>query len=231
MSKKELVKRYVVFLVGLFISSLGVSFVTKANLGTSPISSIPYVLSLSFWPTLGQFTMVFSILLIVFQIILRKKDFKKEQFLQVPVSILFGFFIDMTMLMLKFLNPEAYFMKIISLLCGCIILAVGVFFQVIADVVLLPGEAFVKTVSDTFHTEFGFTKIIFDTSMTVVAGILSVILLHQITGVREGTVAAALSVGWMARIFNRKFGFVRDILFQNEEQKEEKKDTAVSENG
>lgn len=39
-------KRYILFLTGLFINSLGVSLVTKANLGTSPISSIPYVLNL-----------------------------------------------------------------------------------------------------------------------------------------------------------------------------------------
>ena len=30
-------KRYVIFLVGLFVNSLGVSFVTKANLGLSLI--------------------------------------------------------------------------------------------------------------------------------------------------------------------------------------------------
>ena len=34
-------KRYVIFLIGLFVNSLGVSLITKASLGTSPISSIP----------------------------------------------------------------------------------------------------------------------------------------------------------------------------------------------
>ena len=54
-------KRYVIFLIGLFVNSLGVSLITKASLGTSPISSIPYVLSLSFPFTLGNFTIFFSI--------------------------------------------------------------------------------------------------------------------------------------------------------------------------
>lgn len=215
MSKKERVKKYLVFLVGLYVSSLGVSFVTKANLGTSPISSIPYVLSLYFWPTLGQFTMMFNSLLIVFQIILLKKDFKKEQFLQIPATILFGLFIDMTMVMLKVLNLESYFMKVVTLFCGCIFLAVGVFVQIIADVIMLPGEAFIKAVSTTFHMEFGLIKIVFDTSITIVAGILSVILLHQVSGVREGTVVAALSVGWMTRIFNRKFSEIFKKTLQN----------------
>gem|GEM_PF-2221701 len=49
-TKAEQVKRYLIFLVGLFVNSLGVSLITKGNLGTSPISSIPYVLfSFYFW--------------------------------------------------------------------------------------------------------------------------------------------------------------------------------------
>ena len=64
----EKLKRYLIFLVGLFVNSLGVSLITKANLGTSPISSIPYVLSLNFPFTLGNFTIFFSIFLIVLQL-------------------------------------------------------------------------------------------------------------------------------------------------------------------
>ncbi|POP33176.1 hypothetical protein C3B58_08720, partial [Lactonifactor longoviformis] len=75
MDKKELIKRCLFFLAGLFIASLGVSCITKADLGTSPISSIPYVLSLGFTPTIGQFTIVLSILLILGQMLILKKDF------------------------------------------------------------------------------------------------------------------------------------------------------------
>lgn len=82
-------KRYLLFLVGLFINSLGVSLVTRANLGTSPISSIPYVLSLNFPFTLGNFTIVFSLLLIALQILILRKNFKIENILQIPVSIAF----------------------------------------------------------------------------------------------------------------------------------------------
>ena len=73
----EKLKRYTVFLIGLFINSLGVSLITKASLGTSPISSIPYVLSLNFSFTLGQFTIAFSLLLIVLQLIILRRNFKR----------------------------------------------------------------------------------------------------------------------------------------------------------
>ena len=96
----EKLKRYLIFLVGLFVNSLGVSLITKANLGTSPISSIPYVLSLNFPFTLGNFTIFFSILLIILQLIILRKNFKLEHILQIPVSIIFGYFIDLTMILL-----------------------------------------------------------------------------------------------------------------------------------
>lgn len=104
----EKLKRYLIFLVGLFVNSLGVSLITKANLGTSPISSIPYVLSLNFPFTLGNFTIFFSILLIILQLIILRKNFKLEHILQIPVSIIFGYFIDLTMILFSWVNPEVY---------------------------------------------------------------------------------------------------------------------------
>ena len=130
----EKLKRYLIFLVGLFVNSLGVSLITKANLGTSPISSIPYVLSLNFPFTLGNFTIFFSIFLIVLQLIILRKNFKLEHILQIPVSIIFGYFIDLTMILFSWVNPEAYIMKIVYLLIGCLILGVGVYMEVLADV-------------------------------------------------------------------------------------------------
>lgn len=113
-------KRYLIFLVGLFINAFGVSFVTKASLGTSPISSIPYVLSLNFPLTLGNFTIIFSILLILLQIVILRKNFKIENILQIPVSIVFGYFIDLTMYMLFWVDPQNYLVKLAALLVGCI---------------------------------------------------------------------------------------------------------------
>lgn len=135
--------RYIIFLIGLFVNSLGVSLITKANLGTSPISSIPYVLSLNFPLTLGNFTIIFSLLLIFLQLLILRKNFKPEYYLQIPVSILFGYFIDFTMILMAFVQPESYPSKIIYLLIGCVILGFGVYIEVLADVVMLPGESFV----------------------------------------------------------------------------------------
>ena len=223
-------KRYLIFLVGLFVNSLGVSLITKANLGTSPISSIPYVLSLNFPFTLGNFTIFFSIFLIVLQLIILRKNFKLEHILQIPVSIIFGYFIDLTMILFSWVNPEAYIMKIVYLLIGCLILGVGVYMEVLADVVMLPGESFVRAIVLTWKTNFGTTKICFDVSMSVIAAVLSFIFAGRLAGVREGTVIAALLVGFIARLIGKKLAFLKDMIFPEsvsaENENEAKEQTA-----
>ena len=226
----ETLKRYLIFLVGLFVNSLGVSLVTKANLGTSPISSIPYVLSLNFPFTLGNFTIFFSIFLIVLQLIILRKNFKLEHILQIPVSIIFGYFIDFAMILLSWVNPEEYLMKIVYLVIGCLILGVGVYMEVLADVVMLPGESFVRAIVLIWKTNFGTTKICFDVSMAVIAAVLSFVFAGRLAGVREGTVIAALLVGFIARLIGKKLAFLKDMIFPEsvsaESENEAKEQTA-----
>jgi len=211
-NKTELIKRYIFLLVGLFVNGLGVSFITKAGLGTSPITSIPYTLSLGFTPTVGMFTLVFNIFLIILQVILLRRNFQLQNLLQLPIIALFSFFIDLTMSLLGFMQPETYAMKIVSLIVGCLILGFGVFMEMVANVAMLPGEATVRAVSDVFSTDFGKTKIAFDSSMTVIAAILSFIMFKHLDGVREGTIVAAILVGFIARLFKKYIGGIEKIL-------------------
>ncbi len=210
--KTELIKRYIFLLAGLFVNGLGVSFITKAGLGTSPITSIPYTLSLGFTPTVGMFTLVFNIFLIILQVILLRRNFQLQNLLQLPIIALFSFFIDLTMSLLGFIQPETYLLKVISLVIGCLILGFGVFMEMVANVAMLPGEATVRAFSDVFSTDFGKTKIAFDSSMTVIAAILSFIMFKHLDGVREGTIVAAILVGFIARLFKKYIGGIEKIL-------------------
>lgn len=224
MKDSTIIKRYIVFILGLFVNSLGVALITKAALGTSPISSIPYVLSLNYPFSLGQFTIFFSILLIFLQLLILRKDFKLEHLLQIPVSLAFGYFIDICMLLLFFIHPTMYVMKVLYLLIGCAILGVGVYMEVLANVIMLPGESFVRAVVFRWKTEFGITKVVFDVSMAVIAGVSSLILSGHLDGVREGTVIAALLVGFIARVLGKKLSFLPEKLFGK--QSESKQNTS-----
>ncbi len=224
----EKLKRYIVFLIGFFINSLGVSLITKADLGTSPISSIPYVLSLNFPFTLGQFTIAFRLLLILIQLVILRRNFKAEHLLQIPISILFGYFIDLTMIMLFFVHPQTYLSSVVYLLIGCVILGFGVYTEVLADVAMFPGESFVRAVSSTWKTEFGSTKVAFDVSLAVIAAVLSLLFAHRLDGVREGTIIAALLVGFIARLFGRRLAFLGPRLFRTNEKSSDEQTAAAS---
>ena len=209
----EKAKRYLVFFVGLFISSLGVSLITRADLGTSPISASPYVLSLHFPLTLGRFTIAFSLFLVLLQLILLRRRFRAEDLLQIPISVAFGVFIDLTMELLWFLAPQHYAARAVFLLLGCGVLALGVWLEVLANVAMLPGESFVRAVVTVWRTDFGVTKVCFDVAMTLGAAALSFVLSGQLHGVREGSLAAALLVGFLARLIGRRLAGAGPRLF------------------
>ncbi len=75
-----------------------------------------------------------------------------------------------------------------------------------ADVITLAGEGFILAVCKITPLKFGTMKVIFDVSLVLISCVLSLIFLHGIYGVREGTVAAALLVGTISRQVNKVLG-------------------------
>ena len=85
--ERHLAVRLVVYFVGLFIMTFGVSMSVKSNLGVSPVSSIPYTITCIFGLEMGKATIVFHIFLVILQIIILRKEFKLKNLLQVLVVI------------------------------------------------------------------------------------------------------------------------------------------------
>lgn len=192
-------RRYLLFVASLFINAFGIAFITKALLGTSPITSVTYVLSLFTPFTMGIWTILLNLLFVVLEpFLMTRKDLREDlrmYLLQIPISFCFGLFIDFSMFMLSWLEPSAYVIQVTVLLIGCIILALGIALEVKANAAMMAGEYFVKTITRRFHGEFGYVKLGFDITLLTMACILSLVFLSDIQGVREGTVVSALLVG------------------------------------
>ncbi|MSO01213.1 DUF6198 family protein, partial [Bacillus paralicheniformis] len=119
-------KRLVLYVLGLFFLSLGVSFSIQADLGVSPVSSLPYALSLSTGVTIGIMTVAANILFIIVGSILTKSFIVKEVVGQLIISFLFGGFMDLTLLLVQlFPAPQTMGMKIIFLIISLFVVAVG----------------------------------------------------------------------------------------------------------
>lgn len=192
-------RRYCLFAIALFVNAFGIALITKALLGTSPITSVTYVLSMFTPLTIGQWTIALNLLFVVLELPLMTRSELKDDLrmflLQIPISLCFGTFIDLGMYILFWVEPVWYISHIIYLLIGCFILAAGIALEVKADIAMMAGEYFVRVISKRFHKEFGYVKLGFDTSLVCIACLLSLIFLSGIYGVREGTVIAALVVG------------------------------------
>lgn len=192
-------RRYLLFVASLFINAFGIAFITKALLGTSPITSVTYVLSLFTPFTMGIWTILLNLLFVVLEpFLMTRRELREDlrmYLLQIPIAFCFGLFIDFSMFMLSWLEPSAYVMQVTVLLIGCIILALGIALEVKANAAMMAGEYFVKTITRRFHGEFGYVKLGFDITLLTIACILSLVFLSDIQGVREGTVVSALLVG------------------------------------
>lgn len=194
--------RYLIFIAGVLCSALGIGFITRAALGTSPISSIPFVLSLVTPPTMGIYTLLFNTFFLVCEVLLRRK-FTHIQALQIPFIVLFSLCIDGALRLIPTQLHGPYLFKAAYLLIGCAIMAFGIYLEVRADVVMLPGEALVRAISERYNLPFPKVKVVFDSTLTVVAAIVALFVFHRLNGVREGTVVAALLVGRLVGLFGK----------------------------
>lgn len=210
-------KRFFVFLFGIFCCGLGIAVSTQANLGTTPISSLPYVLTFILPLSFGTTTFIINMIFLLGQKLILGKDFKRKNYLQILVTLFFGLFVDFGMYISAPFRSDNYFYQIIMLIIGSAILAFGVELEVISDISYVPGEGIVKVIANKTKKEFGKVKLSFDISHCIIAILISCIFLHTIKGLREGTIIAAFLVGIFVCLYNR-FLFGRGI-FKKEQSK------------
>ncbi len=200
-----MIKRYIYLLISLFVAAFGVALITKASLGTSPIASIPYVLSICTTATMGQYMIGLNLLFLLIEVLIMSKKqmqgMKYELLLQIPVGILFGFFVDLSFPLIAWFAPADYLYSITGLLFGCVIMSVGIAMEVQANVAMMPADYVIRLLSARMSQDFGSVKLCFDVSLVMVACTISFVSLGHIEGVREGTVIGAILVGPLVRLF------------------------------
>ena len=203
--------RYLCFVAGLLINSFGIALITKAALGTSPVSSIPYVLDLAFTPTFGETTFALGMVYIVAQIVLLRRDFQPVQLLQVVANLIFSAFIDVSMGLLWWLAPAGFPAQLASLILGCCILAFGLSVEVAPDVIFVPGEGIVRAIASKLGRPFGTCKLCFDGMLVLIACGLSLLFSGYLNGLGVGTIVAAVIVGPIVNLINAHLPLIAAI--------------------
>ena len=188
---------------------LGVALSVIASLGTSPISCFPYVVSEILPVSVGTVTFIMNIIFLLAQIAILKKDFNPWQILQLPALLVFSACIDWNIMMFSWLPIDTYLLQIVWMLSGCLILGTGIGLLLLADYVMMPADYLSRTIASVVvKKDFGKVKVAFDVTLVCIAAVTSLIFLHEIVGIREGSLIAALTVGIIARTVAAKLSFL-----------------------
>lgn len=206
------VARWVLFFAGLWIMTVGVALSVHADLGTSPISTVPTALAAAIPFTFGQITIAMNLVFVAVQIVLLRRRFAPINLLQIVVAFVFGAMCDVSLRMTDFLEPANYAQQWGLVLAGAVFVSLGVFVEVLPRVLYVPGEGIVAAIVQVTGWRFGTVKQCFDWTLVLIAVALSLLLVGGLVGVREGTVFAAFAVGGFVKIWQRLFDAARRRL-------------------
>ncbi|MBO4636035.1 MAG: hypothetical protein J5685_02705 [Clostridiales bacterium] len=205
--RKDIIRRYLQFIVGLFVASMGVALSTKAGLGTSPVASVPYSVSLVCkLLTFGWWLNILSLLQIFTQILVMKfRCNYVEILIQGVLAFIYGYMTDLSCYLIRGITAETYVVKFVFMLLGCVVLALGIWIQFKGGVAMLPGEAMNRAISKVTGKKYENVKIFFDLFYIVTAASVCLLFLGKLEGVREGSIIAAFLVGTLIKGYNRLF--------------------------
>lgn len=204
---KKLVRNYLLFLIGLFVASMGVALSTKAGLGTSPVASVPYAVSLlNHALTFGWWLNIWSLAQVVVQVLLLRSKCKPvEIMVQTVLSLVYGYLTDLSCWLIDGIPVNNYPTQFGLMALSCFVLALGIWIQYKGGVAMLPGEAMNRTVSQVTGKRYENVKIFFDVLYIVAAAVICLVAFGRLDGVREGSIIAAIVVGNIIKGYNFLF--------------------------
>ena len=228
-SRGEIGKRYLFMILGLLFNAFGVVLLTKSSLGTSPIASIPYVLSEYFPISMGTLNFALYFLFFVVQLLILRKKMTASDWMQIPLSMCYSVFLDLYISLAAAYQPKEYGVMLGGLLLGCIFRSLGISMQVVADVAMLSGEAFVLVLAKALKKEYSIVKLVSDALMVIIAVVLSYVLLGDVIGVREGTLIVVLLVAPLSNSMTEALFPIGNRLFKGKAEVLPGKEISVKE--
>lgn len=200
-------KRLLRYFVGLFIMTIGIALSVKSDLGVSPVSSIPYTMTVVWGIEMGLATFLFHIVLVLIQILLLRKRFKPKNLIQLAVGIVFGLFTTLCNYLVVDLIPGAdnMFIRILMLAVSIIVVAIGLYLYVPADIMPLAGEGTMLAISEVTHFKFSNVKIGFDVTVSAVSLCTCLAAIGSMGSVGAGTVVSAVLTGMVLGLITKLF--------------------------
>lgn len=191
--------RWLLLVWGMLVATAGIVFITRAGLGTTPISTVPFTVGEITGLTFGEATFAVNILFVLVQWALLRSRFHYSSFFQIPIVSVFSWFIDLHMGWTAWIGDDPYVVRFLWGLLGNLFLAFGIYWQVASKTIVQPGEGMVLAFSVVLRKSFGTVKVWNDVTLVLLAVVLGFACLGHVVGVREGTVVSAFLVGFLIK--------------------------------
>lgn len=216
----DFIWQHLLLLISLFLLALGVALCIRSQLGSSVISSAPYAFTLAgragyvFPWTLGMYTNILNILLVIGQIIVLGRNFKTIQLLQLVIGIVFGVLIDFSMSLTSIVECDAIFPRLILMIVGSTVMSLGVTMEIRCGSITMPGEGLPAAIALKTGKDFSMIKILVDISLVMIAAISAYVFFHtwlwNVVGV--GTLFAMVYCGMAVKFFSRHISWFDRLL-------------------
>lgn len=202
-NKKQLI-RWFYYIIGMLILAMGLTLNAESNLGSSPIISIPYTLSF-LWPvSFANLTLALYVLFVMLEFILKGKNRRWTDILQIPLSIVFTRFLDLFTAWFDF-TDSSFALRLAVLAAAIILTGAGAALTVDMNLIANPGDGFVQAVSMRIGKDLGTAKNLVDISCVIVSTLIGFAAAGRLVGVGLGTLIAMIGVGRVIALFNHLF--------------------------
>ena len=209
----KLLARLGVYCLGLLILALGIALAVNSNLGVSPVSSLPYVVSQIAGISLGTCTIAVYIGYILLQMLISRK-FQPALLLQLVFSTIFGWFVDGAKWVLGDFCLPTYFGQLLMLAASILLIGFSLVLYIDVQLAPMPAEGLVGCLSEKLHKPFSSMKTLVDCSSVLLGAVLSLLFLGRLVGIREGTILTALLVGRMMGVLRKFVGpWIQKLCF------------------
>ena len=209
----KLLARLGIYCLGLLILAFGIALAVNCRLGVSPVSSLPYVVSQIAGISLGTCTILVYIGYILLQMLISRK-FQPALLLQLVFSTIFGWFVDGAKFVLGDFCLPGYFGQLLMLAASILLIGFSLVLYIDVQLAPMPAEGLVGCLSEKLGKPFSSMKTLVDCSSVLLGAVLSLLFLHKLTGIREGTVLTALLVGKMMGLLRKPVApLIRKICF------------------
>lgn len=212
--------QHVLLLLSLFLMTLGVALSIRSSLGSSVISSIPMAMMLAGEAgkapdlSIGDYTNLMNMLLVLVQILILRKRFEKIQLFQLVIGTVFGWLLDLSMYLTYTVEPLSFTAQAATQIAGCVVLGIAIAFEIRCGSVTMPGEGVPAAISRITGIPFAKAKIAIDITLVAIAVGLGYIFFGKwlVNVIGPGTLFAMIFVGVVVKFTDRHIEWFNRLL-------------------